>query len=113
MMARISPWRTSNDTSVSAFTPPNASDTFSTDSRSWVTALSLPAGALMRPAPPRRVALGNEAAAHLLGAGQLAVVRVELLVQDQKAPDLRARHHLLVDERAIDLGDMLFQHVVD
>ena len=31
MIARISPLRISNDTSVIAFTPPNASDTFSTD----------------------------------------------------------------------------------
>ena len=38
----------------------------------------------------RRVALGDEAAADLLRAGQLAVVGVELLVQDEEAPDLRA-----------------------
>jgi hypothetical protein len=40
----------------------------------------------------RRVALGDEAAAHLLGAGQLAVVGVEFLVQDQEAADLGAGH---------------------
>ena len=31
MMARISPLRMSNETSVIAFTPPKASETFSTD----------------------------------------------------------------------------------
>ena len=40
----------------------------------------------------RRIALGNEAAAHLLRAGDFAVVGVELLVQDQEAADLRAGH---------------------
>src|SRR6266849_3027074 len=43
----------------------------------------------------RRIALGDEAAPHLLGTGQLAVIRVELLVQHQEAPDLRPGHDLL------------------
>ena len=40
----------------------------------------------------RRISLGDEAAAHLLRPRQLAVVGVELLVQDQEALDLRAGH---------------------
>ena len=40
----------------------------------------------------RRVALGDEAAAHLLRARQLAVIGIEFLVQDQEALDLRAAH---------------------
>ena len=127
---------------MSAFTPPNDSDTFSTASRTSPAGVAARRGALMRAilqaaaAAARRrmvftstdlarravdralaavlerhlgrdvgllravverldqraVALGDEAAAHLLGAGQLAVVGVELLVQDQEAADLRARH---------------------
>src|SRR5581483_1691526 len=38
----------------------------------------------------RRVFLRDEAAAHFAGAGELVVVRVEFLVQHQKALDLRA-----------------------
>ena len=55
----------------------------------------------------RRVALGDEAAAHLLGPRHLAVVGVELLVQDQEALDLRARRHLVLGERAVGLLDVL------
>src|ERR1700680_1775105 len=44
----------------------------------------------------RSVAFGNEAPAHFLGAGDLAVVGVELLVQNQEPADLRANHGLLV-----------------
>src|SRR5690606_35362936 len=39
------------------------------------------------------VLLGDEAPAHLARAGELAVVRIELLVQDEEAMDLRGRHH--------------------
>src|SRR5690348_11237740 len=119
MMARTSCSATSNDTSCSAFTPPKASETFSTESI-----------AFRRPCPSRRpfrrgrreglclvyaqigresagpavlvlhlrfdmyaffsciqgihqrgVFLADEAAAHLARARQLAVVRIELLVQ--------------------------------
>src|SRR5262249_7771716 len=38
------------------------------------------------------VALADEAAPHLVGARELAVVGVERLVQDEEAADLRARH---------------------
>ena len=40
MMARISPLRMSNDTSLIAFTPPNDSETFSTDRSASPTAAS-------------------------------------------------------------------------
>ncbi len=53
----------------------------------------------------RRVAVGDDGAAHLLRARQLAVVGVELLVQDQEAPDLRGRHLRLVGERLVQLVD--------
>ena len=157
MMARISPLRMSKDTSRSAFTPPNDSDTFSTDSstspaaaapcrRRPVLARRRPSfgglpqrlgarardrsscrrsrrrprstplrpssnvtsvatwhslGAVVERRDQRRVALGDERAAHLLRAGQLAVVGIELLVQDQEAPDLRGRHLRLVGQRRL------------
>src|SRR6185312_11063765 len=151
MMARISPLRMSNETSFTAFTPPNESDTFSTDKSTSPTATSGPPVALMRRLRSRGrqrecatrrmscrllhgrrrrhrfhvadlhprldralaavleghfgrdvgflgavierrhqrpVALGDEAAAHLLGAGEFAVVGVELLVQDEETLDL-------------------------
>ncbi len=49
MMARTSPFRMSNDTSRIARTPPNDSDTFSTESMTSPAAMSLAAGALMPP----------------------------------------------------------------
>src|SRR3954449_10704944 len=52
MMARISHLRMSNDTSVSAFTPPKPSDTFSTASSTSPLARSEPSGALMAQSPP-------------------------------------------------------------
>src|SRR6185436_15242982 len=51
MMARISPLRISNETSVIAFTPPKASETFSTERIASPAAISLPVGDLMWPAP--------------------------------------------------------------
>src|SRR6185312_16858 len=47
MMARISPLRISKETSLTAFTPPNASETFSTESSTSPTATSGPPVALM------------------------------------------------------------------
>src|SRR5213075_2993681 len=47
MIARISPLRTSNETSVIAFTPPNASDTFSTARMVSPAAILSPVGALI------------------------------------------------------------------
>src|SRR5215468_3797838 len=47
MMARISPLRISNETPVTAFTPPKASDTFSTESNTSPATTSCPLGALM------------------------------------------------------------------
>jgi hypothetical protein len=47
MMARISPFRISNDTSASAFTPPNASDTFSTARITSPLPTSGPSGAFI------------------------------------------------------------------
>src|SRR5579885_1058784 len=48
MIARISPLRISNETSLTALTPPKDSDTFSTESSTSPTATSGPLGALMR-----------------------------------------------------------------
>ena len=59
------------------------------------------------------VALGDEAAADLLRARQFAVVGVELLVQDEEAPDLRAAHARLGGQRSVHLVDMLLDHAVD
>src|SRR6266436_4275589 len=161
MIARISPLRTSNDTSAIAFTPPNASDTLSTERIASPAAIALPVGDLMWPSPSRRllhrlgghridfhvpnrdarrkralaavlegdlggdvgqfravieradqraVALRDQPAPYFHGPGEFAVVGVEFLVQHQEALDLRARHHLFVDQRLVYLVDMLFQH---
>src|SRR3954467_8691155 len=227
MMARISPLRMSNDTSLKAFTPPKPRDTFSTASSASPLVTTGESGALMaslptflpagegqgwgqprsgfprhvhercrvagsrwraipRPGPPPRggtprsvdpgarhptarslrrlqhrrgrldrvglhvadlhprrdnalasvleghlgadvgllravierldqgfVALADEAAADLLGAGELAVVGFELLRQDQEAPHLGAAHARLLGQRPVHLVDMLLDHVVD
>src|SRR5260370_40517808 len=44
----------------------------------------------------RRVAFGNEAAADLLRARDFPIIGVEFLVQDEKAPNLRTCHALLL-----------------
>src|SRR3974377_2361880 len=49
MMARISPLRMSNETSVTALMPPKESDTLSTASSTSPATTSPPVGALMRP----------------------------------------------------------------
>src|SRR5262245_19722876 len=61
----------------------------------------------------RRVAFGDEAAAHLLRACDFAVVGVELFVQDQEAPNLRTGHRLLLSQRPIHLLHVLGEHVVN
>src|SRR5438132_10267114 len=45
-----------------------------------------------------RVLLRDEIAPHLARACQLVVVRIELLVQDQKAPNLRIRERAFLRE---------------
>ena len=70
-------------------------------------------GAVVEAFDQRRVALGDEAAAHLLGAGEFAVVGVELLGQDEEAPDLRAGHRGLAGERAVDRLDVAADQLRD
>src|SRR5690606_7956096 len=41
------------------------------------------------------IALGYEAPPHLLRAGEFAVIRVEFLVENDEAPNLRPRHQFL------------------
>src|SRR5450755_1998513 len=53
------------------------------------------------------IPLGNEAAADLARAGQLAVVGVELLVQDEEAADLAAGELFVGGEVGVDLGDAI------
>src|SRR5687767_4080846 len=154
MMARISCSRTSKETSCSAFTPPKASETLSTDRmtsptrrpwarRSSVTWARSTLGGLPRRfrgkglrvadlevrrestrAPvfvaharfdmdallvvvqgldQRPVLLADEAPPDLARAGELLVVRVQLLVQDQEAVDLGVGELGLAREVRIDL----------
>src|SRR5581483_8511561 len=56
----------------------------------------------------RRVALVDDAAAHLAGAGDLVVVGVELLVEEHEAPDPHALGQILVGP-----GDLLGQEFAD
>src|SRR5579883_1772509 len=60
-----------------------------------------------------RVFLGDEAPPDLAGAGQLAVIGVELLAQDEEAADLRAGQHRVARELAIDRLDMAADEVVN
>ena len=169
MMARISPLRMSKETSRSALTPPNDSETFSSESSTSPAAMAAALGrrrlrldvglhsaasrmgcsgargiglhvddahvalddalaavlerhlggdvallgAVVERLDERPVAIGDEGAAHLLRARQLAVVGVELLVQDQEAPDLRGRHLRLLGQRPVELVDALGDHLVD
>ena len=59
------------------------------------------------------IALGDEPAANFLRAGQFAIVCVEFLMQNEKAANLRARHHLFLREGAVHLGNIFRHHVVD
>ncbi len=52
------------------------------------------------------VALGDDGPAHLSGPGELAVVGVELLVENQKPPDLRAGELGIAGESVVDLVDV-------
>src|SRR6266581_6048750 len=61
----------------------------------------------------RGIPLADEAAPHFLGTGELAVIRIELLVQHQEAPDLRPGHDCLPDQRPVHLVDVALDHVVD
>src|SRR6266581_2843685 len=83
MIARTSRLRTSKETSCSALTPPNDSDTPSTDRTT----------SPMRPARASRWTCGALIASRGFsrrgGREGLLVVGVELLVQDQEAVDLR------------------------
>src|SRR5690242_631197 len=58
-------------------------------------------------------ALADEAAAHLARARELAVIGVELLVQDEKAVDLRAGEMRLGGEIAIDPLDAIAHEIMD
>ncbi len=54
--------------------------------------------------------LVDDLAADLAGAGQLSVVGVEFLVQDQEAVDLATRQHRVGRDRAVDLFHMALDH---
>src|SRR5437763_13239345 len=70
-------------------------------------------GAAIERRDQRSVTFRDEAPSYFLSAGDLSVIRVELLVQDEEAPDLRARHRRLASKRAVHLLHMLRQHVID
>src|SRR5690606_7032261 len=59
------------------------------------------------------VFLRDEGAANLAGAGQLVVVRVQFLVQDQEAADLRGRQLRILGEIGVDLLDAIPDQGVD
>src|SRR5262249_49226126 len=61
----------------------------------------------------RRITLGDETAADLLRARDLAVVGVEFFMQNEKTPNLRPGHGLLLRQRAVPLLHMLREHLVD
>ena len=60
----------------------------------------------------RRVLLGDEAPAHLARAGDLLVVGVELLVQQEEPADLRARELGLAEEAPVHPLDLLPDQLV-
>src|SRR5579885_328077 len=61
----------------------------------------------------RAVFVRDEAAAHLARAGELAVIGVELLSQDEEALDLRAGEHRVLRQVAVDLLDAVADELVD
>src|SRR3990172_3808292 len=160
MIARTSCSRTSNDTSCSAFPPPNESETPSTTrtgapifrwlcigrrgersggpasrgsrerlrvddlqrrgDRAGATVLELHlrldvavALAAVERVDRHLVPLGDEAPAHLPRPGDLAVVGVELLVQDEEAVDLRPGELGVGGEVGIHLLDAPADELVD
>src|SRR5882724_12686370 len=147
MMARTSWLWTSNETPFSAFTPPNASDTSSTESSSsptgWLRSTRLRGAprcrgreasrfgdpqvgrdlaraavlvadlrldvhamaAVVQRRDERRVFFSDEPPPHLPCPGELLVIGVELLVQDQEAMHLRIGDFGLLREVGIHLLD--------
>src|SRR5512132_2992036 len=84
MMARTSPFLTSNDTSRIARTPPNDSDTFSIERIISPAAMSLAAGALINEPQPRNEArVGGKASCRLPQDGRAR--------NSRHVPDLDAR----------------------
>src|SRR6202035_3813499 len=59
------------------------------------------------------IALGDDAAAHLAGAPELAVIGVELLVQDEEAADLRGGKGGHAGKVAVGFRDAALDKVVD
>src|SRR5690606_8110456 len=166
MIARTSCSRTSNEMSVSALTPPNASEMFCRSrmtspilflrmggkpewtlgtcgwsgspgrrgrreylglgdpdvgrDRAGTAVLEANLGfdeavvaAVVEGLDQRAVFLADEAASYLAGAGELAVVGIELLVQDQETMDLRGRHHRIGGEIGVDLFDAFPHELAD
>src|SRR5258708_29502635 len=70
-------------------------------------------GARVERVDERLEALGDEGAAHLARAGELAVIRVELLVQDEAAADLAAPEARLRAHVAIHLVDAVRPQAID
>ena len=54
----------------------------------------------------RAIAFGDGAPAHLARAGQLAIIGIQLLVQDQEASDLRTGQRRVLRQVAIHRGDV-------
>jgi hypothetical protein len=77
----------------------------------WV-AMNCDALPLVQRVDQHRVFFGDELAAHLAGAGQLVVVRVELLVQHQEAVDLRVAHQRFAGQVGVDLFDALAHQLI-
>src|SRR6266536_2915382 len=60
-----------------------------------------------------RVLLRDESPSQFAGPGYLLVIRVELLVQDEVLPDLRAPQELVLTEAPVDPNDLRVDQVVD
>src|SRR6266704_2390056 len=86
MIARISCSRILRLTSFSAWMPPKER---LIRSASRMVSPMRRFGARIERLDEALIALGDDPAAHLAGAGQLAVIGVELLVQDEEPADLR------------------------
>ena len=66
----------------------------------------------VEPLDERRVLLADEPAPHLARAGDLLVVRVQLLVEEEELPDLRPRQLPLAGEAAVHAVHRLADEVV-